>query len=477
MRIFLTALVILFYSGIANAQTTYIPLKSDTNGVYALKKQILAAKDADIKAIVDVKNKVELQKIYTERATETITELDSNYILLKTPVNLYANIIFQEILNKNPELKARKLRLFINKDAEANALSTGDGTIEINLGLIAMLDNESQLAFIICHEISHYILNHSNSSIQDILIDYNSKETQDKVKAIAKNKYNQATKLDELLTSITLKHRKISRFHEKQADSLGFLYLSKTIYNEAETLSALAILDHIEDEENKVQLDYSKIFNFTDYPFRPEWLNENDMITISQKKTDKQLLLADSLKTHPDCKIRIVYIQKMLLQPPVNKKVFYQDKDLFYRIKNICQYEVIEYLFYSRQLSECIYRSLKLQLQHPDDSYIATQIGKSMNIINAAKSTHEVGKYVPTVSKKYYPNLYDLTTLLKEWRTTDITNINMRFMLQYYEKFNDEEYLYTSYLAAKSNYDTTTADLIKNDYLNKYPTGTYSTKF
>ena len=128
-------------------------------------------------------------------------------------------------------------------------------------------------------------------------------------------------------------------------------------------------------------------------------------------------------------------------------------------------------------MSCCIYESLKLQIQFPDDSYIATQIGKSMNTISSAKATHQVGKYVPTVSKKYNPNLYDLTTLLKEWRTTDVTNINMRYMLQYYKNFGEEEYMYTTYLATKYNYETITADIIKDDYLKKYPNGNYSNKF
>ncbi|MGN6645187.1 MAG: M48 family metallopeptidase [Cytophaga sp.] len=474
MRIFILVNVLLLNTLLLTAQT-YIPLSNDTNGLYQLKRQIIKSKEAEIKSITDLKNKEALQKIYTERADDLIKALDSNCYLLRTPLNLYVNTIFNEIIKSNPSLKDRNIRLLINRDAEANALSRGDGTIEINIGLIARLNNESQLAFIICHEISHYILNHSNEDIQKTISDYQSTATKDEINSIAKSKYNQNTRLQNLLTDITLRHRKISRQHEKEADSLGFLYLSNTIYSEAEALTALDILDHIEDEQNKIQIDYSKVFNFPQYPFKSEWLDKSDMLVMVQKKTTSEILLEDSLKTHPDCKIRIVYLKASPVQP--NKKIFFQNEDLFFEMKKISKYEVIEYAFYSKRLSYCIYESLKLQMEFPDDSYLVSKIGKSLNIINFAKAKHEVGLYVPLVSSSYNLNYYDLTHLIREWRSTDITNINMLFVLQYYNKFKDEEFLYTSYQVAKANNDLETSDIIHNEYLNKYPNGSYKEKF
>lgn len=62
MKVSIYYFLFLLNTIILNAQTLYTPLQNDTSGLYQLKKQILASKDADIKSIVDTKNKVEIQK-------------------------------------------------------------------------------------------------------------------------------------------------------------------------------------------------------------------------------------------------------------------------------------------------------------------------------------------------------------------------------------------------------------------------------
>ncbi len=50
---------------------------------------------------------------------------------------------------------------------DPNALSTGAGTIYVTKGLFRILQNESQLAAIIAHEMSHQILGHTVSALDE----------------------------------------------------------------------------------------------------------------------------------------------------------------------------------------------------------------------------------------------------------------------------------------------------------------------
>jgi predicted Zn-dependent protease len=62
--------------------------------------------------------------------------------------------ILNELLETEPSL-AGKIKIFVTRYSSVNAISLPEGTILLNIGLIASTENESQLAALICHEIAH----------------------------------------------------------------------------------------------------------------------------------------------------------------------------------------------------------------------------------------------------------------------------------------------------------------------------------
>ena len=56
--------------------------------------------------------------------------------------------------------KALEFRFFVVEDASINAASLPDGTLLINTALLGALENESQLAFVMSHEIAHVLQVH-----------------------------------------------------------------------------------------------------------------------------------------------------------------------------------------------------------------------------------------------------------------------------------------------------------------------------
>jgi hypothetical protein len=60
----------------------------------------------------------------------------------------------------NGTSKALEFRFFVVEDAGINAESLPDGTILVNTALLAVVENEAQLAFVLSHEISHVLQVH-----------------------------------------------------------------------------------------------------------------------------------------------------------------------------------------------------------------------------------------------------------------------------------------------------------------------------
>src|SRR5271163_4690301 len=94
---------------------------------------------------------------------EKYGELYDNPILLR-----YVNALGQRIVpTGSPNLYT--FRLLLDPVPRAEALSTG--TIYVSTGLVALLDNEAQLAYILGHEIAHVERRHAYNEIRNSILE------------------------------------------------------------------------------------------------------------------------------------------------------------------------------------------------------------------------------------------------------------------------------------------------------------------
>lgn len=87
-------------------------------------------------------------------------------LIKELTANNYLNTIANKLVPKFSH-DTIKLKFFILKNASVNAFALPNGNIYINAGLIAKLSSESQLAYVIAHEISHVIERHSLKALID----------------------------------------------------------------------------------------------------------------------------------------------------------------------------------------------------------------------------------------------------------------------------------------------------------------------
>ena len=175
------------------------------------------------------------------------------------------------------------------------------------------MENESQAAFILCHEIAHYLRNHGNLAIEQYITNLFSKETQKKLKSISRDRVDKSEKVLKLLRGMTYNSRRHSRFKESEADSLGFMLLANTKYSANEAWDALRILDSI-DNISWPTIPYKTLLDSPQFPFQNAWLAgaPKSSLALQAEAQLEEPADADSLKTHPDCQKRMALIKILL---------------------------------------------------------------------------------------------------------------------------------------------------------------------
>jgi predicted Zn-dependent protease len=90
-------------------------------------------------------------------------------LLAEKSVREYVSHLGDSLLPEGAEGTSRPIefRFFVVEDPEINAASLPDGTLLINTGLLGAIQNESQLAFVMSHEIAHVLQTHYKREVEE----------------------------------------------------------------------------------------------------------------------------------------------------------------------------------------------------------------------------------------------------------------------------------------------------------------------
>lgn len=178
----------------------------------------------DVKSLTG-KNKKYLEELYKERYDRIVKMYDRKEIVASTEAVSYLQQLTTEIVKNNPALQSLQPRICLSRAWWPNASSMGEGTILFNIGLFHKLSNEGQVAFVICHELAHLYLNHSNNSINRYVTTVHSEEFKAEIKRIEKSQYKQNAQLEALVKTLSFRNRRHSREYETEADSLALEWM------------------------------------------------------------------------------------------------------------------------------------------------------------------------------------------------------------------------------------------------------------
>lgn len=333
---------------------------------------------------------------YNDQFDDLVRDFKKGELYFDTNNQDYLQQLLDNIIASNPELKKDKINIHFSRATSPNAYSVGDGTLIVQMGLFSCLNNEAELVSVICHEVSHFKLNHRNASIKRHYENLYSKETRKEEREIVRMKYNKQKLAENFMKDIVYSRKNKSRIHEREADSLGFIYFKNTKYKPSHFKNVLKNLEDSDVEKDSlVDADYRKFFVTKNQKFIEEWLVMEDFSGYKYSKENIFKWNIDSLKTHPDCKERIANIEKIL--PKDSEKDFEINNNYFNKMKKAAPYEQVSNYYHNKEYGYSLYEALKLLKKTPDDVYLLKMVSENLVQLAKAKKEMKLNTYIPSI--------------------------------------------------------------------------------
>lgn len=347
----------------SKAQTEFVPLKC-TGKIPADFTTL-----SKVKSAIEIQNEKENYKAnYSTNATKSEFISVSNYfldelllsgrVLFNDPLSDYLENILDIILVDEPDLKS-KIRIYVLRSSSVNAFTTNNGMIFFTTGLLAEVENEAQLAFILAHEITHYEKRHVINSF------LHQNDISNKGNNFRYNSY------DDRIKAMS----NYSKELEFQADSNSIHRLSFTKYSLKECINSMDVLQFSDLPFDEIKFNASIIekgkFKFPSIFY----LDSVTPINLSRIENEN-----DSRSSHPNIKSRrerlIKYNLKLSSITTVEK--FIQPKEKFDEIQNTARFETIRLMLNDRSYAETIYEVFILSQKDTNNIYFKKAIGKSL---------------------------------------------------------------------------------------------------
>lgn len=374
----------------------------------------------EINTISNRKIRKKLSEIYLEKNVDFNKSIEKGIFIEHESFSKFIENIFQTIKKANPKDNFDSIKFLLAISKEINAYNCGDGIVVLNLPIIYNIDNQYQLAYIMCHEISHQKLNHVYNSIYKKCQFEQSTEIKDKIKEIDKLKYNKSEIASSLLKKIVYTNREDSRKHEKAADSLGYIYFKNAFpdyQNQAlETLKKLRTIDVAKDSLSK--LDFVKLFETPNLKFKEEWLTSE--ISEYNYQKGKRFWDIDSLRTHPNCDERISYLKKDF---KIDEKLKPVDLSVFNQKRLNADYEFVFGLYFLEDYGDSLYYTLLKLKKNPTDVFYRKIVYNNLIKLQESKNKYTLNKYLEIENPKFSESYNQFLCLIRNLRKTELSQI------------------------------------------------------
>lgn len=301
--------------------------------------------------------------------------LQSGRVLFNDAVSDYLSDVLDVILKSDPDLRA-KIRVYAVRSSVVNSFTTDDGIILVNIGLLAQLENEAQLAFILCHEISHYTENH-------VINAYVKREELKETATLKRTGFDQKL----------LSQGQYSKFLEKEADKLGLLRFLNTEYGSGTILNVFDVMRH-------AHLPFDDISWSNDY-FDAGYYQVDDAYYLSKVRP---VAARDSDNgaegTHPSPTERQQLMRTYLAtEGNTDGPDHILGTSRFEHLRNICRFELSSLYLKANAPVKSIYNSFLLQRHFPENPYLKKMVAKALYRLSKFKTGGNYGFVHPGYSQ------------------------------------------------------------------------------
>lgn len=198
------------------------------------------------------------------RTSYSLYELmHSGEVLFSDPLSQYVQGVADKLLQHDSKLKERT-QFYVIKSGIPNAFATDQGVIFVSVGLLSRLEDESQLAFVLAHEVAHVVKDHVLNSFQ-----VNQKIEE------GSGGFKKGKAYDKLLF-----RSNYSRRNEMEADSLGLAIFQESPYSTESVPQVFDILKNASIPPSKINTSL-QLFQLSHTPWEK---------VVSAQKTSTQTL-------------------------------------------------------------------------------------------------------------------------------------------------------------------------------------------
>lgn len=406
-----------------------------------------------------------IKKAYKNHFAQIVKLFNNGYFMIESELTDYLRLITNKILVANPKIPV-DVRVYGFRSDAPNAVSYGNGVVSIMLGLVERFESEDQVAFVICHELAHYYLKHTESSIEEYAALASGKDFKKKMAKADRSLYGRYSRLKELLLDVDLTLKKHSRLHEFEADSLALQFFLRANYEPKEALRALQTLDAADEAFYKDTINFKSHFNFDEYPFKDSWTKYKRSTTWHKQIDD-----TDTAKTHPSCAKRILAVSRQL-QTQFDTDESTQSLDFKYN--TLAAFELIESDFYYKNYGLALFRSLQLIERFPTSAYLHAMIGKCLYKLYEYQKAHQLGKVLEQPDPRFDESYDRFLTFIHSLRLTELASLSYYYLAGQPEiYYKDEEFLYAMWLISHLEMSQIDPLEIKRAYIEAFPKGKY----
>ena len=299
----------------------------------------------------EVTNKSDLKDFALSTAYTVDFFVNQGQIVFNDTISKYLEDIAAYLLKDKPKL-AKELQIFTLKSDIPNAFTTPQGLIFFTSGLIAQMESEAELAFIMAHEISHYTEKHAlkfqldlDEGIDDGENDLNSKNSR-RNKNLIKNVH------------------KYKKTQELEADKRGIELYADSDYDFEAIENAFYILmySYLPIEDRKFDKSHLQCGHLH-IPDSILYKEYNEITAVEDYD--------DSDHTHPNIKTRIEESYNVIdLYDKANRAKFIISEDRFFKARNLARLSLINNYLVDKNYIRAIYHINMVKKDMPSNRFI-----------------------------------------------------------------------------------------------------------